>query len=100
MEWMRTHAAEALTVPRIARQAGMSASHFAHCFTELARISPMRYLKRVRLEQAQTLLLGSRARASEVAHLVGYRSPSHFTRDFKAQFGVPPSQFAREFLGA
>jgi len=100
MEWMRTHAAEALTVPRIARQAGMSASHFAHCFTELARISPMRYLKRVRLEQAQTLLLESTARASEVAQLVGYRSPSHFTRDFKAQFGVPPSQFAREFLGS
>lgn len=98
MEWMRTHAAESLTVPRIARQAGMSASHFAHCFTELARISPMRYLKRVRLEQAQTLLLGSSTRASEVAQLVGYRSPSHFTRDFKAQFGVPPSQFAREFL--
>lgn len=98
MEWMRTHAAEPLTVPRIARQAGMSASHFAHCFTELARISPMRYLKRVRLEHAQTLLLGSSTRASEVAHLVGYRSPSHFTRDFKAQFGVPPSQFAREFL--
>lgn len=100
MEWMRTHAAEPLTVSRIARRAGMSASHFAHCFTELARLSPMRYLKRIRLEQAQALLLGSSTRASEVAQLVGYRSPSHFTRDFKAHFGVPPSQFAREFLGA
>lgn len=99
MEWMRAHCAESLTVSRIARRAGMSPSHFAHCFTELARISPMRYLKRVRLEQAQALLLGSATRASEVAHLVGYRSPSHFTRDFKAHFGVPPSQFAREILG-
>lgn len=98
MEWMRTHAAEPLTVPRIARRAGMSASHFAHCFTELARISPMRYLKRIRLEQARALLLGSSTRASEVAQQVGYRSASHFTRDFKAHFGVPPSQFARELL--
>ncbi|HEU5073072.1 MAG TPA: AraC family transcriptional regulator [Polyangiaceae bacterium] len=100
MEWMRAHTAEPLTVSSIARRAGMSASHFAHCFTELARVSPMRYLKRIRLEQAQALLLGSSTRASEVAQRVGYRSPSHFTRDFKAHFGVPPSQFAREFLGA
>jgi len=95
MEWMRANAKEPLTVSSIARRAGMSASHFAHCFKELARVSPMRYLKRVRLEQAEQLLLGSATRASEVAQRVGYRSPSHFTRDFKTHFGVPPAQFAR-----
>lgn len=100
MEWMRRHAAEPLSVPRIARKVGMSASHFAHCFTEVARTSPMRYLKRVRLELAQQLLLGSALRAAEVAGRVGYQSVSHFTRDFKAEFGVPPGQFARRFAEA
>jgi len=94
MAFIRAHAATRLTVDELARRAAMSPSHFAHRFRAVARVSPMRYVKHVRLHDARLLLLRG-ARASEVADRVGYASASHFTRDFKSYFGVPPAEYAR-----
>lgn len=94
MGYIREHAATRLTVEELARRAAMSPSHFAHRFRAVARVSPMRYVKHVRLHEARSLLLRG-ARASEVAARVGYASASHFTRDFKSYFGVPPAEYAR-----
>ena len=70
----------------------MSPSHFAHRFRAVARVSPMRYLRDVRLDAARTRLLGNGVRVSEVAIEVGFESPAHFTREFKRRFGVSPSK--------
>jgi AraC-like DNA-binding protein len=95
MAYIRSNADARLTVERIARHVGMSASHFAHRFRAIARVSPMRYVKTVRLHRARVVLLRDGARPSEVAQEVGYGSASHFTRDFKSYFGVPPAEWAR-----
>jgi AraC-like DNA-binding protein len=97
MAFIRSNAGHALSVERIARHVAMSPSHFAHRFRAVARVSPMRYLRDLRLEQARTLLLGNGYRAGEVASRVGFESPSHFTREFKRRFGVPPSHYLRQF---
>lgn len=99
MAFIRAHATDRLTVEGLARRAAMSPSHFAHRFRAVARVSPMRYVKHVRLHEARTLLLRG-ARASEVAGQVGYASASHFTRDFKSYFGVPPAEYARRLHAA
>lgn len=94
MAFIRANAATRLTVEDLARRVAMSPSHFAHRFRAVARVSPMRYVKHVRLHDARRLLLDG-ARASEAGDRVGYASPSHFTRDFKSYFGVPPAAYAR-----
>jgi AraC-like DNA-binding protein len=94
MFYIREHAHERLTVAKLARRFTMSASHFAHRFRDVARVSPIRYLKHARLDRARSLLLGG-GRAAEVAFEVGYASSSHFTRDFKNEFGVPPGEYVR-----
>jgi len=83
------------SVDSIARQVAMSTSHFAHRFRVVARMSPMRFVKEVRLDAARALLLCKGARASEVALRVGYESPAHFARDFKRRFGASPARYAR-----
>lgn len=93
MRFIREHHTDKLTVPRLARQARMSPSHFAHRFAAVALMSPMRYLREVRLQEARTLLLANSARASEVATRVGFESAAHFTREFKRRFGTPPNQY-------
>lgn len=97
MAFMREHAARRLTVEQVARAVAMSSSHFAHRFREVARVSPMRYVKHVRLERARLLMLGAQASAAEAAATVGYASPSHFTRDFKAHFGASPGAYSARF---
>jgi len=73
----------------------MSASHYAHRFSSVVRVSPKRFLREARLERARALLMESGARAGEVAALVGFDSPAHFTREFKRRFGVTPSHYLR-----
>ena len=90
MQYMRDNYAEKLRVEEVARRVAMSPSHFAHRFQAVARISPMRFLRQVRLDRARERLVGG-ARVSEVALEVGFESPAHFTREFKRKFGFTPS---------
>jgi AraC-like DNA-binding protein len=92
MQFVRTHHADKLTVGALAKRFAMSSSHFAHRFTAVARMSPMRYLRQARLDRAHSLLLESGARVSEVALEVGFESPAHFTREYKRRFGIAPSR--------
>jgi len=92
MQFIRAHFAEKLSVEQLAKRAGMSPSHFAHRFRAVARVSPMRYLRGVRLDRARSLLAEGNARVTEAALEVGFESPAHFTREFKRRFGIAPSR--------
>lgn len=70
-----------------------------HRFTPVVRVSPKRYLREARLERARTLLMTSGAHANEVARLVGFDSPAHFTRELKRRLGVTPSHYLRARSG-
>ena len=95
--YIEQRAAHRLSIEGIARHVAMSPSHFAHRFREIASISPMQYQKHVRLERARVLLLADGLSPAEVARSVGYASASHFTRDFKRQFGLAPTGYRRAF---
>jgi AraC-like DNA-binding protein len=97
MRFMRQNATHSLTVEQVARHVGMSVSHFAHRFSAVARVSPMRFLKQLRLDAARELMLGQSVRAGDAAVQVGYESASHFTRDFKQAFGSAPGEYVRRF---
>jgi AraC-like DNA-binding protein len=95
MQFIRDHHTEKLSVEGLAKQSAMSPSHFAHRFSAVARIAPMRYLREVRLERARALLLAAGARAGDVAVHVGFESPAHFAREFKRRYGLSPSRYRR-----
>ncbi|WP_437839863.1 AraC family transcriptional regulator N-terminal domain-containing protein [Sorangium sp. So ce1153] len=96
MRFLRANVERPLSVEEVARHVAMSPSHFAHRFRAVARVSPMRYLKQLRLDHARALLL-SGLRGSEAAQRAGYESASHFTRDFKRHFGAAPGDYAARF---
>ena len=97
MTFMRAHLAHRLSVAAVARHVAMSPSHFAHRFREVARTSPMLYLKHVRLLAARLSLLEDGSSPAEVAVRVGYQSAAHFSRDFKSYFALPPAAYVRQF---
>jgi AraC-like DNA-binding protein len=100
MAYMRANSTKPLTVEGVARHVAMSPSHFAHRFRALARTSPMRYLKQLRLNEARALMLSGKAGVGEAALRVGYESASHFTRDFKSSFGAAPARYVRALRGS
>jgi AraC-like DNA-binding protein len=96
MHYVRRHLATRLTVDVLAKRVAMSPSHFAHRFREVARMTPMRFVKNARLREARVRMIRDGLGAAEAAGEVGYASASHFARDFKACFGAPPAAYARE----
>jgi len=97
MAFMRANLTRRLSVAAVARHVAMSPSHFAHRFREVARTSPMHYLRQVRLLEARLSLLHDGASPGEVAARFGYQNAAHFSRDFKSYFALPPATYARQF---
>lgn len=95
LDYLDQRACERVTVGEVAKQVAMSPSHFAHRFREVVRMSPMQYVKHVRLQKARLQMLGEGMGAAEAANAVGYASASHFTRDFKGYFGEPPLTYVQ-----
>ena len=95
VRFLNTRYGEPLTISEIAREAHMSPSTLHHTFKEVTSVSPLQYLKQIRLHQARLLMLQDGLGAGEVAHRVGYGSPSQFSREFKRLFGVAPTQEAQ-----
>jgi AraC-like DNA-binding protein len=83
-----------LTVAKLAAQVHMSPSALSQRFVRVTGQTPYRYLKRQRLERASQLLR-SGVPVIEVAMCVGYASPSHFSCEFKRQFGQTPGSLSR-----
>lgn len=88
-----------LSVPDLARTAGMSASSFHAHFKTVTGTTPLRYQKDLRLIEARALLTDRARSVSETAYAVGYESPTHFSRDYARKFGRPPSRDAAESAG-
>ena len=80
-----------MDIPTIAKEAGMSSSALHHHFKRVTTLSPIQFLKKVRLHQARLMLVQGMS-ASEAAFNVGYGSPSQFSREFRRLFGEPPSR--------
>jgi len=70
----------------------MSSSAFHLDFKSMTAMSPLQYLKRLRLPEARRLRLGAGIAAAEAAFQVGYESPSQFSREYRRKFGAPPRE--------
>jgi AraC-like DNA-binding protein len=68
----------------------MSASTFHHHFRSMTALSPLQYLKQLRLQEARRLMLMESLDAGTAAFQVGYESPSQFSREYSRLFGAPP----------
>lgn len=87
---------EELFAEDIAKSLGISEAHLRRVFKEKAGISPMHYVSYLRLEKAKNLLLNSNCTVSEIASLCGFSDPYYFSREFKNQFGIPPSEYKQK----
>ncbi|MBB5786743.1 AraC family transcriptional regulator [Jiangella mangrovi] len=92
--WIRDHYRESFRVEDVARLAGMSVSAFHRNFLAVTAMSPIQFQKQIRLQEARLLLAAHPGDVTGVGYRVGYDSPSQFSREYRRQFGVPPSRDA------
>ena len=102
VERLRQDFDQPLRVQTLARELGMSVSGFHHHFKAVTGTSPLRFQKQLRLQEARRLMLSEDHDAASAAYRVGYHDASHFNREYKSLFGIPPMrdvQRLREVAG-
>jgi AraC-like DNA-binding protein len=90
IEWLRGHYDKPLKIETLAKAVNMSASSLHHHFKTITMLSPLQYMKQLRLQEARRLMLTERLDAATAGHRVGYESPSQFSREYSRHFGAPP----------
>jgi AraC-like DNA-binding protein len=90
IEQLRKEFDQPLRIDDIARELGMSVSSFHHHFKAVTAMSPLKFQKQMRLQEARRLMLGEGLNAASAGYRVGYNDASHFNREYKRLFGLPP----------
>ena len=90
ISWLRDNYKTPLQVEELARKVNMATSTFHRHFKEITGLSPLQYHKRLRLHEAQRLMLTEDQNASSASLSVGYESGTQFNREYKRLFGEPP----------
>jgi PAS domain S-box-containing protein len=91
----RERYAEKLSIPYVARQAGVSVNQLERLFRKMIGEPPQRCLLRIRLEQAGRMLRDSRDSMACVAQACGFYDQAHFSHAFSAEVGCSPLAYRR-----
>ncbi|MBW3138564.1 AraC family transcriptional regulator [Ferrimonas balearica] len=91
---MHEHYQQSLDIDQLAAMANMSPSTFHRNFRQMTASSPIQYLKKLRLTRARELLQDRGLKVKQAAAMVGYESPTQFSREFKRYFGETPQHWA------
>jgi signal transduction histidine kinase/DNA-binding response OmpR family regulator/ligand-binding sensor domain-containing protein len=86
---------EAFNVTRLCMELHISRSTMSRKLNALTGMSPVEFIRAIRLQRAATLLKQQFGNVSQIALEVGFSNPSYFTRMFRQSYEVAPSKYAR-----
>src|SRR5687768_1524303 len=99
VEAMHENLGEAFTADDMARTAVFSKYHFIRLFRQTTGVTPGRFLARLRIQEAERLLLATDLSVAEISQRVGYTSIGTFSSRFKLSVGVSPSTYRERACG-
>ena len=93
IEMMQIDPSRTFSLGKMAESVNLSAPYFCFLFKSITGVSPAKYLKELRMQQAATLLTTTFLSIKEIVRRVGLADESHFVRDFKRRYGLTPSEY-------
>ncbi len=97
MKWMENQLNDSeLSVEELSRHVGMSRGSLYYKLLEITGLSPVEYIRTIRLEKAKVLLEASDFNVAQIAYMTGFGTPSYFSKNFKKKYGLSPSEFLTE----
>ncbi|MCO6047764.1 AraC family transcriptional regulator [Aeoliella sp. ICT_H6.2] len=91
------HYADSISMADMAVLATLSSTHFNRRFKQLFRMTPMQYLRTVRVQAVQRLLTTTQRGMADLAALTGFADQSHLIRVFRQVTGMTPAAFRKRF---
>lgn len=87
-----------ISVEDMAANLNLNRTYFSKLFKKFTTKSPQDFLIQYRMNKACELLRTTQISVSDIAQLVGYHNPFHFTRAFKKIYELPPQEWRRRNL--
>lgn len=98
-EYIYVHYREPLSLALIAEKIGVSSSYLSNIFHKSVGESYIKFLTRVRMEQAEKLLKSTPPyKVYDISERVGYISVKHFSFIFKKYFKISPGEYQEKYL--
>ena len=92
--WIQNNLSKSsLSIKNLATLFGMSQRNFTRRFKQATNLTPVQYLQKQRLIEAQELLKNSNLSIKEIAYRVGYIDVSYFSKLFREQQSVTPKKY-------
>ena len=92
LDYIELNYRESITIEHLAAALGYNKSYLCTLFKAESGYSIMTHLNYVRISHAEDLVRNTDLTIAEVSSMVGYRSPSHFSRVFRQIVGKTPTQ--------
>ncbi len=97
LDYMRAHFQREITNERLASISNMSLRAFERGFRAAFHLTPQKFLRKLRLRLASRALVYTEASLSEIALTCGFADQSHFSREFRRQFGRTPREYREHY---
>ena len=94
-KYFNEHYNEDISIEEYAQSRGMRVSWFLRNFKQMTMKSPMQYILTIRINNAVSLLETTDYNVTEISTIIGYDNPLYFSRIFKKQKGVSPSDYRK-----
>lgn len=86
-----------ITYDTLSRHFNFTSTYIVRCFKNIYHVTPLDYLKNIRLKEAKFILAYSNASIEHISLEVGFNSVSYFSRTFTKAFGVSPLQYRKAY---
>ena len=97
VQYIQKHFSEMISLEDLAASANISRSEAGRCFQKYYADTPMSYLIRYRLQQAQKLLLTSTLSVKEISCQCGFSDSSYFVKVFRKHMKRTPAEYRRVY---
>lgn len=98
IQYLKANYTESIKIDQLASMVNMATSTFNCYFRTVTTLSPLQYQKRLRLYEAQRLMLMEDFNATTACFEVGYNSLHQFNREYKKLFGEPPYKNIKKII--
>ena len=95
VRYINEHLSSDITLGELADLSGVSPQYFGRVFRQRLGMRPMKYVARLKVSKAKTMLLESDIPVAQLSQRLGYTSPTYFGVVFRKYEGISPSEFRR-----
>ena len=93
IDYMLDDLSRPLRLQEVAYSVNLSASRLQHLFKADTNMTAAQYLKSLRMQRAKELIDSTFLNTKEIMQRVGMNDESHFVREFKKLYGLPPGSY-------